>query len=129
MSDQPATARCHCGTVQLSFVMAGGLDGLRRCDCSLCRRVKPGAVTARLGDLTVAAGEEFLTLYQFGTKTAKHWFCSRCGTHTHHQRRSNPNEFGINIGCVDGLPARTVEAAIWVDGVNHPSDKPEQGDA
>lgn len=122
MKDVDAKARCHCGAVELEFVMLGGLSDLRRCDCSLCRRVKPAAVTSRAADLTVVKGAACLSLYQFGTKTARHWFCSICGTHTHHQRRSNPEECGVNIGCVDGVDPRLAGSAEWVDGVNHPND-------
>jgi len=123
MNDIPSKASCHCGAVQLSFVMANGLDELRRCDCSLCRRIKPAAITARLNELEVVSGTDSLSLYQFGTKTAKHYFCSICGTHTHHQRRSNPNEFGVNVGCLEGVDPRLAGQAEWADGINHPSDR------
>lgn len=118
-------ASCHCGAVQVSFEMVNGLDGASRCDCSLCRRKNAGAVTALSSDLRVEKGAEVLTLYQFGTGTAKHWFCSACGIHVHHQRRSDPNEMGVNIGCVEELSARASDAAQWTDGVNHPSDQKE----
>ncbi|MEP5758721.1 MAG: GFA family protein [Litoreibacter sp.] len=115
-------AHCHCGTVRLSFVMLGGIAGGGRCDCSLCRRKNGGAVTAAVSDLKIEKGEDVLRLYQFGTETARHWFCSECGIHTHHQRRSDPSEMGVNLGCVDGVPARVFDQLEWVDGVNHPSD-------
>ena len=51
------------------------------------------AVSAARDDLHVLAGAESLTLYQFGTMTAQHWFCARCGIYTHHQRRSNPGKW------------------------------------
>ncbi len=122
-TDIQATASCHCGAVQLEFTMASGLDSMRRCDCSLCRRIKPAAVTARVGELEVTSGEELLSLYQFNTMVAKHYFCSKCGTHTHHQRRSNPNEFGINVGCLHDADPRLAGEAKWSDGINHPSDR------
>jgi hypothetical protein len=50
-------------------------------------------VSANLNGIAITAGEEALTLYQFGTLAAKHYFCSKCGIYTHHQRRSNPNQF------------------------------------
>jgi len=80
-------------------------------------------ITVPLADLTVTKGADKLSLYSFNTHTAKHYFCSVCGIYTHHQRRSNPNEYGVNIGCIDGLDIRTItDAAPWVDGQNHPSD-------
>lgn len=122
MTDAAAKASCHCGAVEIEFAMVGALEDLRRCDCSLCRRVKPAAVTSRVDELSVAKGQDRLSLYQFGTMTAKHWFCSICGTHVYHQRRSNPNEYGINIGCVHDVDPRLAGEAAWVDGVDHPSD-------
>ena len=103
--------------------MVDGLDSLRRCDCSLCRRVKPAAVTATVADLRVEAGAEALTLYQFNTQTAKHWFCRICGVHVHHQRRSDPSQMGVNVGCIDGVSPRLAGEAEWNDGITHPSDR------
>ncbi|MEM6408359.1 MAG: GFA family protein [Pseudomonadota bacterium] len=115
-------ASCHCGTVRISFVMVDGLEGLHRCDCSLCRRKYPGAVSGLVQDLKVEQGAEHLGLYQFGTMTARHQFCKICGVHVFHQRRSDPREIGVNVGCVEGLDPRVAERASWVDGVVHPSD-------
>ena len=42
-----------------------------------------------------------LGLYEFGTKTAKHHFCKRCGIYTFHQTRSQPGFYRINIGCIE----------------------------
>ena len=56
-----------------------------------------------LGGLEVTKGKDKLSLYQWNTKTAKHYFCSLCGIYTHHQRRSNPNEYGFNVACIDGI--------------------------
>ncbi len=114
---------CHCGAVELELTLADGLNTARRCDCSFCRRRGAAAATVNLGDLRVVKGADKLTLYQWGTQTAKHWFCSVCGIYTHHQRRSNPNEFGVNIGALDGVNPRDLGDIPWVDGVNHPSDR------
>lgn len=123
MSDTRSTATCHCGAVRLSFEMVDGLGSLRKCDCSMCRRKYPGAVSAKTDDLVVESGGDVLRLYQFNTFQAKHWFCGTCGVHTHHQRRSNPLEMGINVACVEGLPPRIAGEAQWVDGVVHPADR------
>lgn len=115
-------AECHCRSVRISFEMVDGLGSLSRCDCSICRMKYPGAVTGLLDDMVIEAGEDQLGLYQFGTMTARHQFCRSCGVHVFHQRRSNPEEIGVNVACVKGLPARVVDNAAWVDGVLHPKD-------
>lgn len=114
---------CHCGAVELRVRLGPrDLKGAQRCDCSFCRRRAAPNVSVPLGDLEVVRGADRLTLYQWNTKTARHWFCSICGIYTHHQRRSNPNEYGVNIGCIEGVNPADLEPIPWLDGVNHPSD-------
>lgn len=95
--------RCHCQSVVFTVELNAGLENIRRCNCSLCRR--KGAIIASVptDKLKVIEGEENLSLYQWNTKTAKHYFCKICGIYTHHQRRSNPLQFGFNIACLDGI--------------------------
>lgn len=76
-----------------------------------------------LDDLTVRKGAGELTLYQFNTRVAEHYFCRICGIYTHHRRRSNPSEYGFNVGClVDVDPFALGEVPV-VDGINHPCDR------
>lgn len=120
---QPMTLTCHCGAVELRVQLAEGLDTARRCDCSFCRRRGTPAVTVPLDGLKILRGADKLTLYQWGTKTARHHFCSVCGIYTHHRRRSNPNEYGVNMGALEGVNPAEHEPIGWHDGVNHPSDR------
>jgi hypothetical protein len=94
---------CHCGTVKFRVRLSDGLRTARRCNCSYCRMRGAIAVSARVGDLQVIEGAEALTLYQFNTMEAKHWFCSRCGIYTHHQRRKFTDQYGVNVACLEGI--------------------------
>ena len=114
-------ATCHCGAVRLSFPTLD-LASARRCDCSLCRRRGAIAVTVPVPELTVERGADALRRYTFNTHTAQHYFCGTCGVYTHHQRRSDPSQYGVNLGCVEGVDIRAVDWS-WTDGVNHPSDR------
>lgn len=80
------------------------------------------AVSALLGDIEFVAGQESLTLYTFNTGTAKHYFCKTCGIYTHHQRRSNPDQFGVNMACLEGVSPFDFAAVPVMDGVSHPND-------
>lgn len=114
---------CHCGAVELSLDIPKPLaETARRCDCSFCRRRGAAAVSVPLNNLRVIKGGENLTLYQFNTHSAQHYFCKICGIYTHHKRRSNPNEYGVNLGALNGVNPRDLGDIAWVDGVNHPSD-------
>lgn len=113
---------CHCGAVELEAPLSEGLEAARRCDCSFCARRQGANVSARASDVTVVRGAEALSLYQWGTMTAEHWFCRICGIYTHHRRRSDPGEIGINVGCIEGVDLRALEPIPMGDGRNHPSD-------
>ncbi len=117
-----AKGGCHCGAVRFHVHLVQGLRSARRCDCSFCRMRGAVAVTARLGDLEILQGDDFLTLYQFGTQAARHWFCKRCGIYTHHQRRSNPQEYGVNVACLDGVSPFDFPEVLVLNGRQHPSD-------
>ncbi|HZW15459.1 MAG TPA: GFA family protein [Brevundimonas sp.] len=115
-------AACHCRTVRFRVRLSDGLDSARRCDCSLCRMRGAVAVTAGLGGIEVLEGAEALAEYRFNTGTARHYFCSKCGIYTHHRRRSNPGEYGVNAACLEGVSPFDFAEVIVNDGVNHPSD-------
>ncbi|MEO3385241.1 GFA family protein [Mesorhizobium sp. CAU 1741] len=120
------TGGCHCGAVRFRVRLAEGLDSARRCDCSLCRMRGAVAVTARQGDLTITQGEDMLALYTFNTEVAEHYFCSRCGIYTHHRRRSDPTQFGVNAACLDGVSPFDFSEVIVTNGRQHPNDRAQQ---
>jgi len=113
---------CHCGGVRFSVELSDGLNSARRCTCSYCRMRGAIAVSAKLADFHLLAGEDILSTYSFNTHEAQHHFCSRCGIYTHHQRRSRPDEYGINAACLTGLSPFDFEEVPVLDGQNHPRD-------
>lgn len=115
-------AACHCKAVQFRVRLTDEFNTARRCSCSLCRMRGAIAVSAPLDGIEFVAGQDNLTLYQFGTGTAKHYFCKTCGIYTHHQRRSNPNEFGVNVACIEGVSPFDFAEIVVNDGVQHPND-------
>ncbi|MBN2906894.1 MAG: GFA family protein [Rhodobacteraceae bacterium] len=117
------TLSCHCGAVVLEVELSQGLASARRCDCSYCRRRGAIMASVPLDKLRFVRGADHVALYQWGTRVAEHYFCPTCGIYTHHRRRSNPNEYGVNVGALDGVNPRDLGNVPWSDGVNHPSDK------
>lgn len=97
---------CHCGVVR--FQVDAPIDELTTCDCSLC--VKKNAVMAKVHEsaLVITAGEDALSLYQWNTRRAKHYFCGRCGIYTFHRKRSAPDHYGVNVFCLEGFDPSTV---------------------
>lgn len=129
VKDTPVlTGQCHCGAVRFQATLTDGLHGVRRCNCSYCRMRGAVVASAQTGGLTILQGEEMLTSYRFNTGTAQHFFCSRCGIYTHHQRRSNPQQYGVNVACLEGISPFDFTEVPVMDGVNHTRDtgKPER---
>lgn len=120
-------ASCHCGAVVLELHLPHGIVDPLRCNCSICRR--KGAIMASVpkAGLTVLQGEAFLKTYQFNTEVAHHHFCATCGIYTHHQRRSNPEEYGYNVGCLEGVNPFELESVRLSDGANHVLDRKGSG--
>jgi hypothetical protein len=116
---QTRTGSCHCGAVAFEVQLEDGLKGLRRCNCSLCRRKGAIMCIVPLERLFVTRGRDRLTLYQWNLKLARHYFCSVCGIYTHHQRRRDPNTFAFNVACLEGVDPFTLGPLELGDGASH----------
>ena len=116
---------CHCGAVKFTVILIGGLASARRCTCSICRMRGAVAVTSTPDAFRLTQGEDKLATYRFNTRTAEHHFCSVCGTYTHHRRRSNPNQLGVNAACLEGVSPFDFRELVVFDGERHPADNPE----
>ena len=103
---------CHCAAVR--FEIVAEIDHVRRCDCSICRL--RGALNFRVPreDLTLLTRWENLVLYQWGSHTARDYFCATCGIlafrrpsdPTPAERRNGVESFdgwAINVRCLAGV--------------------------
>ena len=126
-SSEPVTLNgaCHCGAVKFTVTLTEGFASARRCTCSICRMRGAIAVTSTPDAFRVTHGEDMLASYRFNTKTAEHHFCSNCGIYTHHKRRSNPNQLGVNVACLQGVSPFDFREVIVFDGSHHPADNAE----
>jgi hypothetical protein len=116
---------CHCGAVKFTVTLTEGFASARRCTCSICRMRGAIAVTSTPDKLHIIRGEDYLSTYRFNTKSAEHHFCSTCGIYTHHKRRSNPNQLGVNVACLDRVSPFEFEEVIVFVGQRHPADNVE----
>lgn len=117
--------QCHCGGVKFTVELLDDLARAARCNCTICRMRGAVIVFAGLGGLAVTEGEDLLSEYRFHSNTAKHYFCSRCGIYTFHQRRFDPQQYAVNVACLEGVsPFDFTEVPVF-DGANHPKDTGE----
>ena len=90
---------CHCGSV--SFTATTDNRKIIVCNCSICRKKGARHLRVTPAEFTLLSGEDSLSKYQFGSKTASHYFCRRCGIAPFTKPRSAPNMININIQCLD----------------------------
>ena len=115
---------CHCGSVEAEInSTVSDLAKIVKCNCSICKRKNATMGMVKNEDFKITKGEDKLKLYQYHSKTAKHYFCTNCGIHTHNRPRIDPRIYGINIACVDGIKPFELKNIPVNDGENHPHDK------
>jgi hypothetical protein len=126
-SSDPITldGSCHCGAVKFTAELPNGLASARRCTCSICRMRGAVAVTGGIDGFKITQGADKIATYRFNTRVAEHHFCIDCGIYTHHKRRSNPDELGVNVACLQGISPFDFREVVVNDGQRHPGDNAE----
>lgn len=104
---------CHCGAV--TFEISGPITKGAVCDCTLCKRKGTTMVPVEPHQIHITSGHNHISLYQYNTKKAKHYFCKICGIYTHHKRRRDEN-YCFNLGCVDSLSRDDLEEVMSIKG-------------
>lgn len=106
---------CQCGRV--TFEVKGPITRSMKCNCSICKRI--GALWHGTDEngLKVLSGDTELSVLQFNTMTAKHYFCRHCGVHPFSRPRLDPSKWVVNIRCIDEIDADTLPTGIF-DGKN-----------
>ena len=113
---------CHCKQI-VAEIHIENFEKLIRCNCSICKRKGAIMSIVKNEDFKVIRGKDKLSLYQFHSKVAKHYFCSNCGIYTHHNPRSFPEMTGFNMGCIDEIDSFKLDKVSVINGIDHPLDK------
>ena len=114
-SVQTYRGTCHCG--RITFEVGAELTYVVDCNCSICRRTGALWHPAAESDLRVLTGEADLVLYQFNTRTAKHYFCKHCGIHPFIRPRLDPGRWAVNVRCIESVDLSSVKVRSF-DGQN-----------
>jgi centromere protein V len=110
------TGGCHCGRVRFEVTAPARLQ-VSDCDCSICSKSGYLHLIVPKSRFRILSGEDWLTTYEFNTRTAKHLFCSACGIKSFYVPRSYPEGYSVNARC---LGEGTVEemTVVHTDGKN-----------
>jgi hypothetical protein len=106
---------CHCGRVR--FEVQADLATAALCNCSICTRKGFIHLIVPPGDFSLLSGLEELVTYEFNTRTARHYFCRRCGIHPFYVPRSDPDKIDVNLRCLDNVDPAALDLPVF-DGKN-----------
>jgi hypothetical protein len=114
---------CHCGKVRFEadLDLAGGTG---KCNCSICAKARLWSALAKPADVRVLAGEQDLSDYQFGGRSAHHLFCRHCGVRPFgrgYVEAIGGDFYAINVACLDEVdPSELANAPVqYFDGRNN----------
>eukprot|EP01132_Coremiostelium_polycephalum_P003719 gene3719-4632_t len=75
------------------------------------------------GTTRLSGNEELISNYQFGSKCMNHYFCSKCGTHTHGKGYLDflGDFYSVNISSIDDLTPEELDSLVinYNDGANN----------
>ena len=108
---------CSCSKV--TFEVKTKLARISKCNCSIC--TKKGIIhhVVDQNQFNLKSGKDNLSLYQFGTMRAKHYFCKYCGIHLFNNPRTYPEKVSVNVNCLDNFDLeKEMPKVVKFDGRN-----------
>jgi hypothetical protein len=92
---------CHCGRVRIE--VTAQIDEAIECNCSICTKKGLLHLIVEPKQFRLLTPQDAVAVYQFNTKTAKHYFCPTCGVCSYYIPRSHPDKIDVNVRCVEGI--------------------------
>ena len=108
---------CDCGAAK--FEVTTKITKISKCNYHIC--TKKGIIhhLVEQNQFNLISGKDDLSLYQFGTMTAKHFFCKHCGIHSFYNPRTHPEKISVNVLCLDDYYIdKETPAIVTFDGRN-----------
>ena len=108
---------CDCGVVK--FEVTTKITKISKCNCQIC--TKKGIIhhLVEQNQFNLISGKDDLSLHQFGTMTAKHFFCKHCGIHSFYNPRTHPDKISVNVSCLDDFDLKKeAPKIVTFDGRN-----------
>lgn len=97
---------CHCGRIR--FTVTTNLEKVIDCNCSICMKKGFLHLIVEPEQFHLLSEPAAVTLYQFNTKTARHYFCPACGIHSYYIPRSHPDKIDVNVRCLEGVDLQSL---------------------
>ena len=110
-TDRVYQGGCHCGRIR--FEIAGTLDRVSSCNCSICTMTGYLHWNVEPAQLRILSGEGEWTSYRFLTGVADNRFCPTCGISPFRIPRSDPHLVDVNARCLEGVDASTLRVETF----------------
>ena len=108
---------CSCSKV--TFEVKTELTRISKCNCSICTKKGILHHVVDQNQFNLISGKDSLSLYQFGTMRAKHYFCKHCGIHLFNNPRTYPEKVSVNVNCLDDYDLeKEMPKVVKFDGKN-----------
>ncbi|MCA6509174.1 MAG: GFA family protein [Pseudanabaena sp.] len=117
---------CHCGAIRFR-VKVRKYEAIA-CNCSICQKKGILHLIVPPEDFELLKGEDNLSTYTFNTGIAKHHFCKTCGIHPFYRPRSHPDDYDVNVRCLDGdaierFTITSFDGKHWEDNIQQITDQ------
>ncbi len=126
MSNHQHQGGCHCGAVRYQITLNTALKNQRilSCNCSMCEKYAFLHLIVKRSRFQLLTDQQNLSRYQFNQNIAKHYFCRYCGVKSFYQPRSHPNDWSVNVRCLDDFADQTFniepfDGKNWEKNINH----------
>ena len=109
------TGGCHCGAIRFE-VSLDPSQPAGRCNCSVCTKISPTSRIVKPGAFKLLQGEEHCSVYEWGFKVSRRFFCKHCGVHCFafgHLAELGGDYVGINLNCIDDFDRGTIAISYW----------------
>ena len=110
---------CHCGAVRFEALVDATAG--TRCNCTICTKLDPLSARVPPASLVVLSGDESLSSYEWGSRSARRYFCKHCGVYCFgrgYVAAMGGDFASVNLNTLDGLDPREVKVTYW-DGRNN----------
>ena len=115
---------CHCGAIR--YEATGEIGDLGVCNCSICVRTGYVHWSIDPADFRLLTPWSAIETYEFGTRTAKHYFCRTCGISAFRVSRSDPESITVNVRCLEGVDLESLDVDPF-DGVHWEEEMAQRG--
>ena len=108
---------CHCGAIRFEVELDLS-KGASRCNCSVCTKIAPTTHVVKPAAFTLRTNEEGSGVYEWGGKSAKRFFCTRCGVHCYGRGYLDVlggDYVSVNLNCLDDFDPGQVQV-VYFDG-------------